>query len=425
MASAGGIAALLIALLASPSAAQDRARDGAPIVRVYSRNGPGVVSNYVTPSIEVSEDAYVFAVSMDLDGQIQILHPDFPGISVRIREHQQLRLPNFFAGFSNPGGGALDASGHYVSYSNYAGDENDSRGTVIALASRAPFNLERVESDGDWNISGIRRLIEHRTPASAAQALASYLGANGEPIGRDYMRFASAHRYNYANYALGALSSCDLSYGVDLWHLGFRRLEVLDRVSRAQRAGKRVSILGYDFCGMPIVAYGPSGTVPRGGPPRPPRDSADTSRRGLLRHLVPRHLVPRHAENGSAALGVFPLTTPGEPQQSGEATLNPPNEDRRQRHQIPIDRRIDPRGGALPGTTGIPLDPTPPRHTQPAATGVFPSHEDSRPVIREAPPPRAEPRPEPRSSPPPPPPPQTHSEPRSIPAPPPAPPPKH
>jgi hypothetical protein len=402
-AAAAGIAALLMALLASPSAAQDRARDGAPIVRVYSGNGPGVVSNYVTPSIEVSEDAYVFAVSMDLDGQIQILHPDFPGISVRIREHQQLRLPNFFAGFSSPDGGALDASGHYVSYSNYAGDENDSRGTVIALASRVPFNLERVESDGDWNISGIRRLIEHRTPASAAQALASYLGANGEPIGRDYMRFASAHRYNYASYALGALSSCDLSYGVDLWHLGFRRLEVLDRVSRAQRAGKRVSILGYDFCGMPIVAYGPSRTptrsIPRSGP---------------------------HGGNvpGSAVLGYFPITRRAEPSQSGDATVTAPNERRRDPRQIPIDRRIDPRGGALPGTTGIPLDPTPPRHTQPAATGVFPSHEDSRPVIREAPPPRAEPRPEPRSSPPPPPPPQTHSEPRSIPAPPPAPPPK-
>ena len=381
-ASAAGIAALLIALLASPSTAQDRAGDGAPIVRVYSRNGPGVVSNYVTPSIEVSEDAYVFAVSMDLDGQIQILHPDFPGISVRIREHQQLRLPNFFGGFSNPGGGMLDASGHYASYSTYAGDENDSRGTVIALASRAPFNLERVESDGDWNISGIRRLIEHRTPASAAQALASYLGANGEPIGRDYMRFASAHRYNYANYALGALSSCDLSYGVDLWHLGFRRLEVLDRVSRAQRAGKRVSIIGYDFCGMPIVAYGPSRT-----PTRP----------------IPRSGPQGRNVPGSAVLGYFPITRRAEPSQSGDATVTAPNERRRDPRQIPIDRRIDPRGGGLPGTTGIPLERTPPRRAETTVTGVEPTREISRPapVVHE------------RPSSPPPPPPRAQSEPRS------------
>lgn len=418
MASAGGIAALLIALLASSSAAQYGMSAGAPSIHLYSRNGPGVASNYVMPSIEVSEDAYVFAVSMDLDGKIQVLHPDYPGISIRIRRNQQSRLPNFFAGFTHPDG-TLDGSGRYANSRRYSGYGSDTRGTVIALASRVPFNLERVTAGGDWNMEEIRRLIEGRSPVSAASALASYLGARGEPIGRDYMRFAGAFQ-NY--YSSDGFYPCDAYYASSLV---LRRNDVLDRVVRMQRGGTRVTVVGYDVCGMPVVAYGPSGTVPRGGPPRPPRDSADTSRGGPLRHLVPRHLIPRHAENGSAALGVFPLTTPAEPQQSGEATLNPPNEDRRQRHQIPIDRRIDPRGGALPGTTGIPLDPTPPRHTQPAATGVFPSHEDSRPVIREAPPPRAEPRPEPRSSPPPPPPPQTHSEPRSIPAPPPAPPPKH
>jgi len=214
-----------------------------------------VVSNYVTPAIEVSEDSYVFAVSMDLDGQIQVLHPDYPGISVRILQHRQLRLPNFFAGFSRPDGGTLDASGQYANYSGYAGYENDSRGTVIALASRVPFNLERVERDGDWNMLAIRGLLEHRTPASAAQALASYLGAKGEPIGRDYMRFAPARNYNYAS---DALYSCDLYYGIDLWRLGSRRLDVFNRVAQLQRAGKSVSIVGYDFCGMPVLAFGPS-----------------------------------------------------------------------------------------------------------------------------------------------------------------------
>src|SRR6202521_3890265 len=129
-ASAMGVAALLIALVAPPSHAQDRSRERAPIIRVYSQNG-AIESNYITPAVEVSEDAYVFAVSMDLDGQIQILHPDFPGISVRILQHKQLRLPNFFAGFSHTGG-TYDGSGRYVSYSDYyAGRDDDSRGTVI------------------------------------------------------------------------------------------------------------------------------------------------------------------------------------------------------------------------------------------------------------------------------------------------------
>src|ERR1700716_4681773 len=136
-ASAAGGAALFVTLLAASSGAQDGPRQRAPSIRVYSQNG-AIASNYVTPAIEVSEDAYVFAVSLDLDGQIQVLHPAFPGISVRILQHRQLRLPNFFAGFSHRGS-TYDASGRYASYSDYYGGRDDSRGTVIALASRAPF----------------------------------------------------------------------------------------------------------------------------------------------------------------------------------------------------------------------------------------------------------------------------------------------
>ncbi len=386
-ATAAGIAALLVTLLASPSAAQYGAREGAPIVRVYSRNGPGVESNYVTPAIEVSENAYVFAVSMDLDGLIQVLHPDAPGISVRILQHRQLRLPNFFAGYSHPGGATLDASGQYANYPDYSGNEYDSRGTVIAIASRAPFNLERVESDGDWNILAIRGLIENRSPASAAQALASYLGAKGEPIGRDYMRFASA-RQNY--YSSNAPYACNLYYGVGLSRLGPRRLEVLDRVGRMQRAGTSARIVGYDFCGMPIVAFGPSQTAVRFRPPTPRRDPDDRPTGGKGR-----------SETETAALGRFPITRRAEPSESEDMTVTEPNERRRAR-QVPLDRRIDPRGDGLPGTTGIPFERTTPRHPETTVTGVEPSREYPRPILREAPQARSEPARGPdRSSPPP------------------------
>src|ERR1700694_1163346 len=118
-ASAAAVAPLFIALLASPSAGQGESKQRAPSVRVYSQHG-GIASNYVTPAIEVAEDAYVFAVSFDLNGQIQILHPAFPGISVRVLQHKQLRLPNFFAGFSQSAG-RFDASGRYVrSFHDYA-----------------------------------------------------------------------------------------------------------------------------------------------------------------------------------------------------------------------------------------------------------------------------------------------------------------
>src|SRR5688572_30200186 len=160
LAAAAGSSALLLCLLASASLAQDRSRQRAPVVRVYSQDATGVVSNYVRPVIRVSEDAYVFAVMMDLDGHIQVLHPDFPGISVRIRSDRQLTLPNFFAGFND----SRQRTPYYtrsgvVNFAQY-GAENDTRGTIIAIASRAPFNLELIEADGDWDLSAIRRLIE-------------------------------------------------------------------------------------------------------------------------------------------------------------------------------------------------------------------------------------------------------------------------
>src|SRR4051812_47719948 len=200
-----GAPAFFISVGVSPSVAQDRESQRAPVIRVYSQTG-AIASNYVTPSIDLGEDAYVFAVSIDLDGQIQVLHPEFPGISVRLRRHQQFRLPNFFAGFSQTGG--VVASDYYTNrsvYSDYTNrsvysDMNDTRGVVIALASRQPFDLGRIESNGDWNMLAIRGLVESRSPFSAAEALASYLGVTGEPIGRDFMRFATARQNYYADY---------------------------------------------------------------------------------------------------------------------------------------------------------------------------------------------------------------------------------
>src|SRR4026207_1450945 len=78
-ATAAGPSALLLWLVASGSPGPERTRKTAPIIRVLSENGAGVVSSYVRPIIRVAEDSYVFAVMMDLDGHIQVLHPDFLG----------------------------------------------------------------------------------------------------------------------------------------------------------------------------------------------------------------------------------------------------------------------------------------------------------------------------------------------------------
>ncbi|MGH7602417.1 MAG: hypothetical protein ACRENK_00310 [Gemmatimonadaceae bacterium] len=414
MASALGVSALLIGLIASTSSAQGRA----PYIRIVSENGPGVASNYVTPAIDLSEDAYVFAVSMDLDGEIQVLHPDFPGISVRLRQHQQYRLPNFFAGFSQAAGGVI-VPGSYASYSSYSGF--DTRGTVIALASRAPFNLERIEINGDWDMTTLRRLIQNVSPVTAEQELASYLGAKGEPIGRDFMRFASPQQY----YSSNALYSCDFFNGGYSTNLAFSRLAVLDGVRRFQRSGRSVRIVGYDYCGMPIVAYGPSR---RSNilPPRTRRDGGEPGDSGKTKRLG--HSIPRSAPNGAggtrAALGHFPITRHAEPPQMGDVTITAPGQRGRDPREVLMDLRNQGGGGvALPQRNRVPIgrSDAPSRTSGAASTGAETIRVDTRPAPRASPPPpRAQPTqaPPPRVEPPRSPPPSSSPPPRAQSAPP-------
>src|SRR5689334_15831277 len=170
LASGVGATALMACVIAAQAGAQETTDKRAPIIRIYSAGGDNVIntSSYVRPVIEVAENAYVFAVAMDLDGQIQVLHPDFPGLSVKLAARRQVSLPNFFAGFQNNAGGYY-SSVSYLGY-DYNGNRVDSRGTIIALASRVPFNLEKIELGGDWNMSTIRRLIDNRSPQLAAQS---------------------------------------------------------------------------------------------------------------------------------------------------------------------------------------------------------------------------------------------------------------
>jgi hypothetical protein len=375
-ASVAGSAALLIAFLASTSAAQEQWGRRAPHIRVYSQSGP-IASNYVTPAIQVSEDAYVFAVSFDLDGQIQVLEPATPGISVRMLRDKELRLPNFFGGYSQ---NEYDGSGRYVSSSGYVGDY-DSRGSVIALASRTPFNLARVESDGDWNISAIRRLVEHRAPAAAAEALAAYLGARGEPIGMDYMRFAPTQYQN--SYSSGPVYSCELYNGGNRGGLALRRVAVLNRVAQMQQGGRSVRVVGYDFCGMPIVAYGSSQPNTRYRP-RAPEDPADTN--VTKGHVRPPRSGQSERSFPRAPLGTFPLTGGTQTEEMGDVLIAPlPRQTRRDPREIFADPRIEGRpirSAELNGAHGERSDQ---HRAETSVIGTLPAREYSRPIMRQAP----------------------------------------
>lgn len=414
LAASGGMAAMLGAS-ATVMVAQEYSHRGPPSIRIYSANGVDVIntSSYVTPEIELSENAYVFSVAMDLDGQIQVLSPDFPGISVKISAHKQLHLPNFFAGFNRSTYEDVYETSRFQHYTN-SGGWGDTRGVAIALASRAPFNLERIERGGDWDMVALRHLLENRTPQEAMFALASYIGAEGEPIGRDYMRFAGANSgaYAYNDYPYFS-SPCDLYNGY--YYAPGRGLASLSEVNRTgsrRVAGKQPRIVGYDFCGVPIISYGP---VIQGRYPKPgqPRSTGDTT--VFPKSRTPRG-TPRHPSQASALAapeGVFPVAHRANLPQLGDVTITAPRGRRAEPGQIlngygsqptalaapqgrmPLDRTFT-GSGASGASGGQPLreyhpeprveSPPPSRAPEPRATPAPVVHEHPAP-----PPPRVEP----------------------------------
>ena len=371
LATAAGSSALLLCMLASASSAQERTRKSAPIIRVLSENGAGVVSSYVRPVIRVAEDSYVFAVMMDLDGHIQVLHPDFPGISVRVRSQKQLRLPNFFAGFNDQrySGGYSVAS----FYNRYSSRVDDTHGVVIALASRVPFNLQLIEADGDWNMTAIRRLIENRTPDGAAQALARYLGAKGERIGHDFMRFAGGMSQGFYAY-----NSFDYACGYGRYASAYRSeflLSTWARFAELRALGLRPAIIGYDQCGMPLIVAAPITPLPPG---RLPQDTT----------VFPKSHYPQGiARRPTAPEGIFPL-----PDRSGQVERSQMGQrpDLPQIRDVtikaPAGRRAEPREipqryrtpltspGAFPERAATPVDRTTPQRIEPADRGMRPTY---------------------------------------------------
>jgi hypothetical protein len=424
-----GALSLLLCVTATASQAQT-SRRGPPIIRIYSDNGVDYVgtTSYITPRIELSENAYVFAVEMDMDGQIQVLHPDFPGISVRIAANRSLQLPNFFTGFnSSRYGRATYAASLDRDYYDYYGTD-DSRGTIIALASRAPFNLERVESNGDWDFAALRRLIENRSPLSAANDLARYLGQAGEPIGRDYLRFDGGQRYGYPYYdAYSYYSPCSSLYGYSYAPAyAIRQLQALTIYNQLRASGRGVRLIGYDLCGSPIFTTG-NGGQPASIGHFPPPHRGDTT--VFPKSRLPKAPIPRGSTVFANTLSEgMPTTRAAGLPQMGDVTVKAAPTGRRRepngylqdysgggvavpQGRIPVERVIVPRGEANGGS----VKTVPTYRAEPRAEAA-PARTPDRP--REAPPQVIHERP---SAPPPPPPraeaPVTKSEPARTPPP--------
>jgi hypothetical protein len=390
-----GATALALCLWTPASQAQQESRH-APAIRIFSANGVDVIntSTYVEPEIQVGENAYVFAVEMDLDGQIQVLHPDFPGLSVKLSSHTNLRLPNFFAGFHSSSVNASYSNADYDVYSGTGGYE-DTRGVAIALASRAPFKLDAITTpNGDWDISALRRILENRYPQEAMNMLAMYLGREGEPIGRDYMRFSGgSNRYaSYSDYG-SYYSPCAYYYGYYFAPgLGFARAQAINRVTSARLGGRQAKIVGYDLCGMPIISYGPvtTGRFPAGPVPRTTGDTTVFPKARFTGRGTPRH--PRETLASTPLPGRAPLP------QMGDVTITAPKGRRAEPGEIIQSYR------PVPGTMSVPAGRMPIERTIPqtapiAASGAQPVRQyHPEPTVQSPPPARV---PDRASSPPP------------------------
>ena len=424
-----GLGALSVLLgVATTASHAQTPRRGPPIIRIYSDNGVDYAgtTSYITPRIELSENAYVFAIEMDMDGQIQVLHPDFPGISVRIPANRSLQLPNFFTGFnSSRYGGATHTASMDLDY--YGAD--DSRGTIIALASRAPFNLERVESNGDWNFAALRRLIENRSPLSAADDLARYLGQAGEPIGRDYLRFDGGQRYGSPYYdAYSYYSPCSSLYGYSYAPAyAIRQMQALALYNQLLASGRGVRLIGYDACGSPIFTTGFANggqQTPIGHFPPPHRGDTTVFPKSRL----PKAPIPRGSTVFANTLNAgMPTTRAGGVPQMGDVMVKAAPAGRRRepngyiqdygggvavpQGRVPFERPIVPRGEA--NGDGSSLKSVPTYRAEPRAEAAPmrmperpreapPQVIHERPSLPPPPPPRAEsPKTEPARTPPP------------------------
>jgi len=300
---AAGSAMIFSYLLAGAAGAQTASRN-APEIRLNTALGGAVVSNYIEPSISVGEDAYVFVISVDLDRTVQVLHPYEPGISVRMVSGRQLQLPRFFAGFAEDRYAARGGVGH-AAFDGFGYGSNDSRGTLIGLASRKPFNLSALTLGGDWDLDALRELVSNRDPYAAASALARYLGARGEPIGRDVHRFAGGRHYYNTSYASNSYYDCASYYG----SLGYARAFSSGygisyfRAAQLRQAGYVVNFIGIDSCGQPRFVVHPFAVA---GPPpgRPPAAGAFPQAR--LPVAVPRNPTKDAVGAGSTVFGSRP-----------------------------------------------------------------------------------------------------------------------
>ena len=233
-------------------------------------------------------------------------------------------------------------------------------------------------------MSAIRRLVENRSPESAAQALARYLGAKGEPIGRDFMRFAGqrqgyyaySHDCGYGSYGYNTYGYRSVGGGLfrsfarfaELRAMGLRPVDRRLRLVRRAADRHRADQAGAGF-----------------HPPVPVRPPGDTT-------VFPKSHYPRGiARRPRTPEGVFPL--PNRAAVASSPAPGPAADPRRYDHRAARTSRGAARDSRAvpPATRGHrdagerrrrPLTAHLPSRTEPVPTGMRPVYRPEPRVTR-------------------------------------------
>lgn len=241
------IAGLFTAALFSVPPAD--AQQSAPRVRLATLQT--TTMGTVAPSISLSEPAYILAVAIDNGGQIEVLSPTLPGDAIRFEAAKSIRFPEFHSGFSSVSN--YGVYGSRYRRSAFAGDGDlGTRGSVLVIASRTPFDFAAISDGVDWNEEALRRIMRFKAPAEAVTALGRALTEKGQTFGHDYVYFGRSGYSQFASNSFRSDNNCFMDYSFSPY--GYSNFAGYYRVSGASYGG--IILAGYGMGGLRLVQFG-------------------------------------------------------------------------------------------------------------------------------------------------------------------------
>ncbi len=251
------------ALFAVPPA---DAQQSAPRVRLATL--PTTAMGTITPSISLSEPAYILAVAIHNGGEIEVLSPALPGDAIRFEAAKSIRFPEFSSGFSSFSSYGLYGSGYRRSMFAGYDDVASTHGSVLVIASRMPFNFSAISDGVTWNEESLRQIMRYKAPSQAVTALGRALTQKGQAFGHDYVYFGRSGYSHFASSSFRGSNGC-MDYSLSPYgssnvasYFGILGAAYGGTILAGYGNGLRLVQVGTDGCGRPHYLLVPVQTLP-------------------------------------------------------------------------------------------------------------------------------------------------------------------